>query len=101
MRRPTFVTFLGVLIGLQAAAASILGVVYLVVSTDIVALERIGMGRATTTAVGLFLLGLGLITFVMIGALWQGSPAARAVVACLTALSIAASFGSLGSDVLP
>lgn len=100
MRRPGSVRFVGVLLGMQAVGVAASGVIVLVISTDIVALDRIGVGRGAATVLGLLLLGLGLLAFAVIDALWRGSPAARAVVTALTMLAIASNLVTLTKDVV-
>jgi hypothetical protein len=83
VRAPGGVRFAGWMIGIGAFFLCVAGVLLLLVRPDPATLQDAGIGRGVFQAIGFVLLAIGLIEFLLIYALLDGSNTARIVVTVL------------------
>lgn len=93
IRPPGGVRFAGWMIGIGAAVLCLVGVLFLFVRPDAATLEDAGLSRGLLQLVGFVMLAIGLVEFLLIYALWDGSNVARIVITVLVGLSV---LGALG-----
>ena len=96
VRPPGGVRFAGWMIGIGAFFSCVIGLLLLLINFDSVALAEAGIGRGIIQLVGFILLAIGLLEFLLIYALWDGSNVARIITTVLVGFSL---LGSLGQVV--
>jgi hypothetical protein len=80
------------MIGIGAVFACLAGLVLLLIQPDAATLADAGLSRGMFQLIGFILLAIGLVEFLLIYALWDGSNTARIITTVLVGLS---AFGSL------
>jgi hypothetical protein len=93
IRPPGGVRFAGWMIGINAFFLCMGGVLLLFVRPETSALEDAGLSQGILQLIGFVMLAIGLVEFLLIYALWDGSNVARIVITVLVGLSV---LGSLG-----
>jgi hypothetical protein len=96
VRPPGGVRFAGWMIGIGAFFACVLGLLLLLIHFDSATLAEAGVGQGTIQLIGFIFLAIGLLEFLLIYALWDGSNTARIIASVLVGLSL---LGSLGRVV--
>ena len=96
VRPPGGVRFAGWKIGIGAFFACVVGLLLLLIHFDTATLAEAGTWRGTIQLVGFIFLAIGLLEFLLIYALWDGSNTARIITSVLVGLSL---LGSLGQVV--
>ena len=81
--------FAGWMIGIGAFSLCGLGLLLLLVNFDQATLAEAGITRGAIQLVGFCMLALGLLEFLLIYALWDGSNVARIIASALIGLSLA------------
>jgi hypothetical protein len=96
VRPPGGVRFAGWMIGIGAFFLCAFGVLLLLIHFDPAALDEAGIGRGVIQLIGFIMLAIGLLEFLLIYALWDGSNVARIITTVLVGFSL---LGSLGQVV--
>ena len=88
--------FAGWMIGIGAFFACVIGLLLLLIHFDSATLAEAGVGQGAIQLIGFIILAIGLLEFLLIYALWDGSNTARIITSVLVGLSL---LGSLGQVV--
>jgi hypothetical protein len=95
VRPPGGVRFAGWMIGIGAFFLCLAGVLLLLVHPDQAALDEAGMTRGVLQLIGFIMLAIGLLEFLLIYALWDGSNTARIIATILIGLSVVGSLAQM------
>jgi hypothetical protein len=95
---PGGVRFAGWMIGIGAAFAVLIGFLFILVGIPEDSLERIGTTRGIIQLSGFIVLAIGLLEFLLIYALYDGSRVARIIVTVLVGLNLLGSLTAVITD---
>jgi hypothetical protein len=95
IRPPGGVRFAGWMIGIGAFFLCLAGVLLLLIQPDAATLEEAGLTRGILQLVGFIMLAIGLLEFLLIYALWDGSNAARIIATILVGISVLGSLAQV------